>query len=91
MDEWTQYNNFQFNTSTCKVLTVIRKKQPVHFNQTFENMELTCVADENDFGIIFTSTLSLVKHINAILSKVNKILGPLKCTCPLLLDIAVRR
>ena len=91
MDEWTQYDKFQFNTSKCKVLTVICKKQPVHCNQTLKDMQLTCVADKNDFGIIFTSTLWLVKHINAILSKVNKILGPLKCTCPLLLDVAVSR
>ena len=38
-----------------------------------------------DLGIIVTSTLSWVKHINA------KLLGLLKRTCPLLVSVAVRR
>ena len=91
MDEWTRYNNIQFNISKCKVLTVTRKKQPVHYNYTLNNVQLTRVAEENDLGIIVTSTLSWVKHINAIVSKANKLLGLLKRTCPLLLNVAVRR
>ena len=68
MDEWTGYN-IQFNTSKCKVLTVTRKKQPMHYDYTLKNMQLTCVAEENDLGTIGTSTLSWVKHINAIVAK----------------------
>ena len=54
-------------------------------------MQLTLVAEENDLGIIVTSSLSWVKHVNAIVSKANKLLGLLKHTCPLLLNVAVRR
>ena len=75
----------------CKVLTVTRKKQHVHYNYTLNSVQLTRVAEENDLGIIVTSTLSWVKHINAIVSKANKLLGLLKRTCPLLLNVAVRR
>ena len=91
MDEWTRSNNIQFNISKCKVLTVTRKKQPVHYNYTLKNVQLTHMAEENDLGIIVTSTLSWVKPINAIVSKANKLLGLLKRTCPLLLNVAVRR
>ena len=91
MDEWTRYNNIQFNISKCKALTVTRKKQPVHYNYTLNNVQLTRVAEENDLGIIVTSTLSWVKHINAIVSKANKLLGLLKRTCPLSLNVVVRR
>ena len=62
MDEWTRYNNIQFNISKCKVLTVTRKKQPVHYNYTLNNVQLTRMAEENDLGIVVTSTLSWVKH-----------------------------
>ena len=82
MDEWTRYNNIQLNNSKCKVLTVTRKKQPVHYNYTLNNVQLTRVAEENDLGIIVISTLSWVKHIYA---KANKFLGLLKRTCQLLL------
>ena len=41
--------------------------------------------------LIVTSSLSWVKHINAIVSRANKLLGLLKRTCPLLLSVAVRR
>ena len=40
--------------------------------------------------IIVTSTLSWVKHINAIMPKANKLLRLLNRTCPLLLNVAVR-
>ena len=85
-----RYNNIQFNTSKCKVLTVTRKKQPMHYSYTLNNVQLTRVAEENDLGIIVTGTLSWVKQINTIVSKMNKLLGLLKRTCPLLLDVAVR-
>lgn len=73
MDEWTRYNNIQFNISKCKVLTVTCKKQPMRYNYALNNVQLTRVAEENDLGIIVTSTLSWVKHINAIVSKAKKL------------------
>ena len=84
MDEWTRYNNIQFNTFKCKVITV-------HYNYTLNNVQLTHVAEEKDLGVIVISTISWVKHINAIVSKANKLLGLLKHTCQLLLNVAVRR
>ena len=41
----------------------------MHYDYTLKNMQLTCVAEENDLGTIGTSTLSWVKHINAIVAK----------------------
>lgn len=55
MNEWTRYNNIQFNTSKYKVLTVTRKKQFVHYNYNYtalNNVQLTRVAEENDLAII---------------------------------------
>ena len=69
MDEWTRYANIQFNTSKCKVLTVTRKKQPMYYYYTLNNVQLTRVAEVNDLGIIVTSTLSCVKYINALCRK----------------------
>ena len=54
-------------------------------------MQLEHVAEEKDLGIIVTSTLSWDKHVNAIVSKANNLLGLLKRTCPQLTNVAVRR
>ena len=54
-------------------------------------MRKSCAAKEKDLRIIITATLSRVKYINnAIVSKANKLLGLLKHTCPLLLNMPVR-
>ena len=57
---------------------------------TLEGSILTRVAEERDLGVIITSTLSWDSHIHTITAKVNKLLGLLKRTCPLLTDVSVR-
>ncbi|KXJ07571.1 RNA-directed DNA polymerase from mobile element jockey, partial [Exaiptasia diaphana] len=91
MAEWTQVNNIDFNASKCKTLTVTRKKQPLEHNYCLNNKQLDRVSEEKDLGITVTSTLSWDKHVHAIVSKANKLLGLLKRTCPLLTKPAVRR
>ena len=55
------------------------------------NKQLEHVTEEKDLGVIVTSTLSWDKHVHAIVSKANKLLGLLKRTCPLLTNAAIRR
>ena len=58
MDDWTQRNKMQFNTTKCKVLTVTRKKQPLIFDYTFNHAQLERVTEEKDVGVIVNNTLS---------------------------------
>ena len=91
MHDWSQRNNIRFNTSKCKAPTVTRKKTPIIFNYILDDTTLTRVSEENDLGVIITSTLSWDPHIHTITTKANKLLGLLKRTCPLLMDVSVRR
>ena len=68
-----------------------RKKTPIIFNYTLDDTTLTRVSEEKDLGVIITSTLSWDSHIHTITTKANKLLGLLKRTCPLLMDVSVRR
>jgi len=56
-----------------------------------DDFQLGRVLDEKDLGVTNTSTLSWELHIQSITAKVNKLLGLLKWTCPLLKDVSVRR
>ena len=90
MHDWSQRNNIRFNRSKCKALTVTRKKTPIGFDYTFDGATLTRVSQEKDLGVIITGTLSWYSHIHTITAKANKLLGLLKQTCPLLIDVSVR-
>ena len=83
IDKCRRCNNIQFNTSKCKFLIVTRKKQPFTYDYTLDNAQLKHVAErEGPWNHRGTSTLSWLNHVNAIVSKANKLLGLLKRTCP---------
>ena len=42
------------------------------------------MSTEKDAGVNITNSLTWNTHIQAIIAKANKLLGLLKCTCPLL-------
>ena len=50
-------NNIQFITSTCKALTVTRKKQPISYDYSLNNAQFKHVAEEKVLGIIVTNAL----------------------------------
>ena len=58
MDDWTQRNNMQFNTTKFKVLTVTCKKQPLIFDYTLTHAQLERVTEEKDLGVTVNNTLS---------------------------------
>lgn len=89
MRDWSQ-RNIRFNTSKCKALTVTSKKTPIGFDCTVDSTTLTRLRRKR-LGVIITNTLSWDSHIHAITAKANKLLGLLKRTCPLLIDVSVRR
>ena len=58
---------------------------------TLNHAQLECVTIEKDLGVIVNNTLSWEKHVISVAAKANKLLGLLKHTCPLLMDVSVRR
>ena len=64
---------------------------PLKFaDYTLDGTALARVTEENDLGVIITSTLSWDSHFHTITAKANKLLGLLKRTCPLLTGVSVR-
>ena len=91
MDTWTRHNNIRFNASKCKALTMTRRKSLLNFIYKLDNLELERVSTEKDDGVNITNSLTWITYIHAITAKANKLLGLLKCMCPLLNDVPARR
>ena len=49
------------------------------------------VNEETDLGVMITSKLTWETHILMVSARASKLLGLLRCTCPMLTDVKVRR
>ena len=58
MEHWSKENNFCFNESKCKALSVTRKKKPLCYSYNFEGVHLKRVTEEKDLEVTITGSLS---------------------------------
>ena len=58
MEHRSKENNFCFNESKCKALSVTRKNNPLRYSYNFEGVHLKRVTEEKDFGVTITGSLS---------------------------------
>ena len=68
-----------------------RKKNPVRYDYHLGHVDLQLVNEEKDFVVMITSKLTWETQVLMVTAKANKLLGLLRCTCPLLTVIKVRR
>lgn len=68
-----------------------RKKNPVCYDYHLGHVDLQLVNEEKDFVVMITSKLTCETQVLMVTAKANKLLGLLRCTCPLLTVIKVRR
>ncbi|CAB3980581.1 Hypothetical predicted protein [Paramuricea clavata] len=58
LSSWSYQNNMNFNASKCKVLSITRKVNPLHFQYHMDSTKLLRVNEEKDLGVIITENLS---------------------------------
>ena len=83
---WSHETKMKFNASKCKVLTVTWKKTPVTHDYLLGDVNLQRVQEEIDLGVTISRMLRAWPA-----PKVNRMLGLLKRTCPLITDMKARR
>ena len=89
---WSRQNNMNFKALKCKVLSITRKVNPLHFEYHMDCTKLLRVNEEKDLGVTITENLSRETHITSICVKANnKLLGPLKRTRVSITDKSVRK
>ena len=61
-----------FNAKKCKVLTITRKKTPIHYYYNMNGQVLEHVSSIKDLGVTIDSELKWSMHIDNIVSKANR-------------------
>lgn len=80
---WTLKWQLFFNLNKCKVLHIGQNNPQYSYKMTDMKgtmIDLQCVDNEKDLGIIFQSNLKFDQHISMTVNKANKILGLIKRT-----------
>ena len=88
---WSLHNNINFNASKCKVLTVMRKKNPVRYDYHLGNVDLKHMNEEKDLSVMITSKLTWETQVLMVTAKANKLCGLVRRTRLMLTDVKVRR
>jgi hypothetical protein len=74
-----------------RLRSITRKKRPVTFAYHLNQFLIVNVDQEKDLGVLISKNLSWDSHIHRITAKGNRMLGLLTRTCPLLMNVMVRR
>jgi hypothetical protein len=88
---WSLANNLPFNDTKCKAITFSRKRSPIDFTYTLNDLPLQRVLDIRDLGLVIDSKLDLHKHMTNICKNASKLLGFIIRTAKNFDDIRVAR
>ena len=76
-NSWVEDNHLQFNVSKCKHMLISRKRHTITCPRplTIANHQLEEVECFKYLGLLFTSDLSWMQHIESICAKARRLLG----------------
>lgn len=75
---WLNDHKLTLNVKKCKSITFSKKKHVINFDYKINNEKLIKVEQIRDLGVLFSSDLSFVSHINQITNKAKSLLGFIK-------------
>ena len=75
---WCCANNLSLNISKCAGMTYTRRRNPIYFNYSIDNQQLSRVTTFKDLGIIFDDKLTFKYHYDYIINKSYAMLGFIK-------------
>ena len=73
--DWEKKWYMEFHPAKCQVLTVSRKRNPIHYEYKLHGHILEHVTSAKYLGVTFTSDIRWGQHVNNITSKANKTLN----------------
>ena len=76
--KWEQQWQMQFNPDKCEVLTITKKRKPLHHDYTIHGHILQHVDSTKYLGLNISKNLSWKTHIDAITKKANNTLAFLR-------------
>ena len=75
LNSWSTSSGLAFNQLKCKCLCVTRKIQPIIYECTIKNKEISMTTVGKDLGILVAADLTWTNHILECSPKANKLLG----------------
>ncbi len=73
VERWSNVNKLQLNADKCKEMVIDFKRQKQQFDAiTINSKELELVSSAKVLGIIISSSLQWVDHVNEVIKKANK-------------------
>jgi hypothetical protein len=75
LGEWCRSNKFDLNTGKCKSISFRRNMRPSEFVYSINGAALERVDEIKDLGVIMDEKMSFLPHIEAIISKLSRMLG----------------
>ena len=78
LHRWSDNWHLKFNTIKCEVLTVTRKRHPIHYDYKLNNNSLKHVTQVKDLGVTISPDLTWDTHSNTILVKANRMFAFLR-------------
>lgn len=81
LSNYYSINNITVNVSKCQQISFTRKRYPIDFIYTINNIPVEKVNKVRDLGVILDSKLTMTDHIEAIVDKAYKNLGFVLRTC----------
>lgn len=72
---WCKRNYLELNVSKCMCITFHRKKCPLNFEYSIDNVFLARVFEVRDLGIVLDEKLSFNKHISYSIARSYSMLG----------------
>ncbi|CAB3977541.1 Hypothetical predicted protein, partial [Paramuricea clavata] len=75
LGSWSTNSGLVFNQEKCKLLRIIRKKNPIEFLYVIKRKTLDISLEEKDLGIWVTGALIWSKHTFDCCAKANKLLA----------------
>ena len=73
VERWSNVNKLQLNADKCKEMVIDFKRQKQQFDAiTINSKELELVSSAKVIGVIISSSLQWVDHVNEVIKKANK-------------------
>ena len=73
VERWSNVNKLQLNADKCKEMVIDFKRQKQQFDAiTINSKELELVSSAKVLGVIISSSLQWVDHVNEVIKKANK-------------------